>query len=124
MTTAIINPLYTALCVLSGLPPLPPALRTNAAIDPNGVVVVLRHAGVAGEAVVGSHWFLCLQTEQHIRGLAIAVPITHRGLLFEAHHAGSAENSGVQAAGFGQQQNVLTTKTNRTTSTYLLNEAL
>lgn len=108
--------------MFSGLPPLPPALRTDAAIDPHGVVVVLRHAGITEEAVVGSHWFLCLQTEQRIRGLAIAVPITHQGLLFEAHHAGSAENSGVQAAGFGQQQNVLTTQTNKTTSTHLLNE--
>lgn len=110
------------MCV-SGLPPLPPALRTNAAIDPHGVVVVLRHTGVAGEAVVSSHWFLCLQIEQRIRGLAIAVPITHQGLLFEAHHAGSAENSGVQAAGFSQHQNVLITQTNKTTSTHLLNEA-
>lgn len=122
MTTTI-NPLRTALCVFSGLPPLPLALRTDTAIDPHGVVVVLRHACVAGEAVVGSHWFLCLQTEQRIRGLAIVVPITHQGLLFEAHHAGSAENSGVQAAGFGQQQNVLSTQTNKTTSTHLLNEA-
>lgn len=122
MTTPIINPLCTALCVCSGLPPLPTALRTDAAICPHGVVVVLRHAGVAGEAVVGSHWFLCLQTEQHIRGLAIAVPIKHQGLLFEAHHAGSTENSGIQAAGFGQNQNVLTTQTNKTTSSHLLNE--
>lgn len=34
--------------------------RTDAAVGPDGVVVLLRHTGVAGEAVVRSHWFLYL----------------------------------------------------------------
>lgn len=39
-------------------------LLTDAAVGPDGVVVLLGHAGVTGEAVVCSHWFLCLCTEE------------------------------------------------------------
>lgn len=54
--------------------------RTDAAVGPHGVVVLLRHTGITGEAVVRSHWFLC--------------------------HARSAEYSGVQTASFSQHQHI------------------
>ena len=38
--------------------------RTDAAVGPDGVVVLLRHTGITGEAVVCSHWLLCLRTKQ------------------------------------------------------------
>lgn len=47
--------------------------HTDAAVDPGGVVVLLCHAGITGEAVVRSHWFLCLRTEQGITTLVVAV---------------------------------------------------
>lgn len=50
--------------------------RTDAAVGPDGVVVLLRHAGVTVEAVACSHWFL--------------------------YHTGGAEYSGVQTSSFSQ----------------------
>lgn len=54
--------------------------RTDAAVGPDGVVVLLCHTGIAGEAVACPHWFL--------------------------YHARSAEYSGVQTAGLGQHQHI------------------
>lgn len=53
---------------------------TDAAVGPDGVVILLRHTAVTVEAVVRSHWFL--------------------------YHAGSAEYSGVQTASFSQHQHI------------------
>lgn len=38
------------------------------------------------------------------------------GFVFDAHHAGRAEYSGVQAAGFSQHQHALMTQTNKQTN--------
>lgn len=87
--------------------------RTDAAVGPLGVVVVLRHAGVAEEAVARPHRLLCLQTKSTcVTAVAIRTDGT-RSYECEAHHARRAEYSGVQTAGLGQHQHILTTQTNR-----------
>lgn len=54
--------------------------RTNAAVGPDGVVVLLGHTGIAAEAVIGSHWLL--------------------------YHTRGAQYPGVQTAGFSQHQHI------------------
>lgn len=82
------------------------AVRTDAAVDPDGVVVLLRHAGVAAETVLRSYRLLDLRTERRVADRCWRKPL--RGLLMLAtHHARSAEDPGVETAGFSQHQHVL-----------------
>lgn len=95
-------------------PAIPRVLRTDAAVDPDGVVVLLRHARVTAEAVLRPHRLLDLRTRRGCSEPWLAGAVaTDEGLAFGTHHAGSAEDPGVEAAGLGQHQHVLTTQTQR-----------
>lgn len=80
--------------------------HTDAAVGPDGVVVLLRHTGITGEAVVSSCWFLYLWTKQcKTARLSLFVSMAEvlnklKALCSEPHHARSAEYSGVQTASF------------------------
>lgn len=50
--------------------------RTDAAVGPDGVVVLLRHTGVTVEAVVGPHWFLYLRRRKGKTEQAVTVCVS------------------------------------------------